>query len=447
MSIYVYNTEMNRNIIDFVLLAILILVIYIRNDTLVSFFNSILGRFILILLIISLSLRDTLWGLLALLLLIIFRESYVEGMQNISQTSSSTTTDESPEIESLIDPKDIPANGSVTIKDVKNRTFTETVSKTLINPKDVTPSEWRKENCSKDNKPMFNNKEVSFLEIPDLFSNFSFVDQPCNPCDISCNFKISSAAEAVSVSENIRSKPSNQTIVGPSRDGNGTKASPQTTPTDGTSAGSGSVQPITPIPMPTPSPPTPDSSKITPAPTPGSQTTDMEQLKQACDYKDSSKCIFESYVKQGDNCVIPGSPQSYNAPALANYNTTTFVQWLQGLFNRNQPGTNDTNYEANEVYNYWNKCKSVPGNEYLNQLNLNKPNPPAATLMDSLPNCVVSGVTVPGWKQLPDGNCIAPKGQKCCNEFTYKGQPVCQANFQTYDVNAINGWISGCIQN
>ena len=433
---------MSRNIIDFALLGFLVLVIYVRNDNLVSFFNSILGRFLLILFIISLSLKDTLWGLLGLLLLVVFRESYVEGFQNIdSSTSISKDKDVSTsQIDSLIDPKDIPSNGSVTIKDIKNRTFTETVSKTLFNPPDVTPSEWRKDNCSKDNKPMFNNKEITnYIEIPTLFSNFSFIDQPCNPCDISCNFKITSSRDAVSASENIRAKSSNQTIVGPSRDGNASQI--QVKPIDGTTAGSGSVTPITPLPI-----PTPDSSKITPAPTPSSQPTDMDKLKAECDYKDSSKCIFNEFIKQGDQCVLPGSSQTYNAPALANYDSNTFIGWLKSLFNRNLLGSNSNNYEAKVVSDYINKCKSVPGYDYLNNLNLPNPTPPPGNVVANLPNCVVSGVTVPGWKQVPDGNCIAPPGQKCCNPFTYQGQSVCQANFQSYDANSINDWIQGCIR-
>lgn len=442
MSVYVYNTIMNRNIIDFALLAFLILIIYIRNDTLVSFFNSILGRFILIIFIISLSLKDTLWGLLGLLLLVVFRESYVEGLQNIQSSNviSTNDSDNNNKIDSLIDPKDIPSNGTVTIKDIKNRTFTETVSKTLFNPPDVTPSEWRRENCSNDNKVMLNNKEVTnYIQIPDLFSNFSFVDQPCNPCDISCNFKISSARDAVTVSETIRSKPSNQTNIDQSRDGNSSQK--QSLRTDGTTAGSGQITPVTPTPV-----VTPDSSKLPPSPVPSSEPAQIDKLVGQCDYKNNTKCIFSDFVKQGDKCVLPGSQQSYNPSELANYDTNTFVGWLKSLFNRNQIGTNDNNYEAKLVYDYVNKCKTVPGYDYLDKLNLSKPSPPAANVVTTLPDCVVSGVTVPGWKQLPNGNCVAPMGQKCCNPFTYEGQPVCQANFNNYDVNSINDWINGCIK-
>lgn len=63
--------------------------------------------------------------------------------------------------------------------------------------------------------------------------------------------------------------------------------------------------------------------------------------------------------------------------------------------------------------------------------------------------CVQSGVTVPGWSSNPSdsGACIAPLGQKCCNSYTYNGQPVCQAGFgdDNYNEAAMNDWINACI--
>ena len=63
--------------------------------------------------------------------------------------------------------------------------------------------------------------------------------------------------------------------------------------------------------------------------------------------------------------------------------------------------------------------------------------------------CVQSGVTVAGWSANPNdtGACIAPLGQKCCNNYMHNGQPVCQAGFgdDNYDEGAMNDWINACI--
>jgi len=73
---------------------------------------------------------------------------------------------------------------------------------------------------------------------------------------------------------------------------------------------------------------------------------------------------------------------------------------------------------------------------------------------DNLSTCTASGISIPGWKLLPDssGNCIAKKPQPkiCCdNDYTYNNTNVCKTNFGESDyngnINAINFWISNCI--
>jgi hypothetical protein len=73
--------------------------------------------------------------------------------------------------------------------------------------------------------------------------------------------------------------------------------------------------------------------------------------------------------------------------------------------------------------------------------------PNSASPTANLPPCVQSGVTVPGWSAHPNdsGACIAPLGQKCCNNYMHNGQPVCQAGFNNYGENAMNDWINACI--
>ena len=65
---------------------------------------------------------------------------------------------------------------------------------------------------------------------------------------------------------------------------------------------------------------------------------------------------------------------------------------------------------------------------------------------ENLQPCVISGVTVAGWKQIPGKQeCIAPLGQKCCNQYTYDGKSVCQANFNGYSAAGIADWAKSCL--
>lgn len=62
--------------------------------------------------------------------------------------------------------------------------------------------------------------------------------------------------------------------------------------------------------------------------------------------------------------------------------------------------------------------------------------------------CVIAGVTVPGWSANPtdSASCVAPLGQKCCPPPSMvNGTPMCVADFNNYDENAINGWMASCI--
>ena len=77
-------------------------------------------------------------------------------------------------------------------------------------------------------------------------------------------------------------------------------------------------------------------------------------------------------------------------------------------------------------------------------------NPPSGPTnpIDSLKNCIASGVNVPNYKQLPNkdiGYCIAPAGQPCCNQTTYSGVNGCEVDFTKYSGSQVNDWInSGC---
>ena len=63
--------------------------------------------------------------------------------------------------------------------------------------------------------------------------------------------------------------------------------------------------------------------------------------------------------------------------------------------------------------------------------------------------CVQASVTVPGWSANPtdSASCIAPLGQKCCPKPTsmVNGTPMCVADFNNYDENAVNSWMASCI--
>jgi hypothetical protein len=96
-------------------------------------------------------------------------------------------------------------------------------------------------------------------------------------------------------------------------------------------------------------------------------------LNATCNWQDTSQCIFNDYTMSNGVCLVQGTnTPAYSVSGLASYNASNLVSWLQALYNRNG-GNDPTRGEAVNVYNYWNKCKNVPGYEFLNTLNLANP--------------------------------------------------------------------------
>ena len=100
-----------------------------------------------------------------------------------------------------------------------------------------------------------------------------------------------------------------------------------------------------------------------------------QQLAQQCNWQDTNQCIFKDYTMNGGVCYVQGNNNpAYSVPGLATYNASDLMGWLQALYNRNM-GNNPAMGEAANVYEYWNKCKSAPGYEFLTNLNFTNPNP------------------------------------------------------------------------
>lgn len=99
----------------------------------------------------------------------------------------------------------------------------------------------------------------------------------------------------------------------------------------------------------------------------------MNQMKNTigeqdkCNWKTTKGCIFKDYVRQGDRCSVPGETNpSYTG--LETYSPEDLKIWLQALYNRNT-GSNPNKGEAANIYDYWNRCRNVPGYEFLRDLN------------------------------------------------------------------------------
>lgn len=281
---------MNTMIFDVFIALLLVFLIYYRNMQIIDFLNTNLGRFIFIIFILLLSVRHILWGIAALIVFFILRENYyIEGLDVDGTKADDNISIHSP---SLVDVNEVPIDGSITVKSVQSSITSETITKST-SPTDISsqpiqqqqqttsvPSmaldNWRKQNCSKDNLPIFNNKIIPVGDLSKVFKNFSFISSPCNPCDTNCKFNITSTDKFTEL-DRVKPISSNSLPASQTRFGNASQTM-NFSSTDPTKAGSGLN--LTPFPVPVGDSPSnlvnksaPNANKISPAMAPSPSTT------------------------------------------------------------------------------------------------------------------------------------------------------------------------------
>ena len=141
---------------EYVIIAIVFSILLLEPNILKSFSNTIYGRILFVLAIAGATLYKTYLGLLLVLVLVTLNQvNTIEGVTN----------------------------------------------------KNV--DDFRKTNC-KGNKLYKDKDLVSISQVAKMFPNVKFADSPCNPCDSSCNFSISTTTEQLTVEEELKPRSSDQ---------------------------------------------------------------------------------------------------------------------------------------------------------------------------------------------------------------------------------------------
>ena len=174
--------------LDIAIILVVFLIAYTRPCAMARFFNTLVGRFILLAAIVLLSTANTLWGILGVLILVSFRENMTEGMENMDDDKKKSDDKK----------KD----------DKKNDEDSDDDSDDEEEQKDIKPEDWRKENCKAD-KVMLNGSVVDMDEFSKKFPNVSFLEDKCNPCMSDCKIKVTAAAARLDAEDKVRSKSSN----------------------------------------------------------------------------------------------------------------------------------------------------------------------------------------------------------------------------------------------
>jgi hypothetical protein len=112
---------------------------------------------------------------------------------------------------------------------------------------------------------------------------------------------------------------------------------------------------------------TPDDSRI-------QSVLTKYKNQPTCNWKNTTKCILKDYTSNGNALCSTGNGNGNPDYVISNYNSNQLNDWLRALYNRDL-GKDKCKGEAANIYEYYERCKSVPGYEFLQALNLTDPYP------------------------------------------------------------------------
>lgn len=178
--------------LDLLILSAILVIAYTRPCLLTRFFNTVLGRVILLAAIVALATADTVWGIFGILILVSFRENLAEGLENMEEKENENIQSETK------------IQATITETPIAQHNQSASGSK----KPEMTPDNWRKVHC-KGEQVMLKDAPVAMSDFTKNFPNVEFADGSCNPCMTDCKFKVTVAGARLDAEEKLRAKNSN----------------------------------------------------------------------------------------------------------------------------------------------------------------------------------------------------------------------------------------------
>ena len=152
--------------------------------------KSVLGKLMTVIVVIIATQYNVTAGVIALLVMIVFNHTVVEGMEN-KEDNSAKQVEESKHSDSV--------NGDSVNGDSVDDDKSDGVD-------DI--SKFRNDYCI-DGKLTLDGKVVTMGTLKDSFPDLKFTGDACDPCDKDCQFEIISSSERLTAEENMRATDSN----------------------------------------------------------------------------------------------------------------------------------------------------------------------------------------------------------------------------------------------
>ena len=153
--------------------------------------KSVLGKLMTIVVVIVATQYNVTAGVIALLVMIVFNNSIIEGMENKKDDSGKKSEDDNSKV----------SEGS------KDDDSDDGVANDKSDSVDDI-SKFRNDYCI-DGKLTLDDKLVTMGTLKDSFPDLKFTGDACDPCEKDCQFEIISSNERLTVEENMRATDSN----------------------------------------------------------------------------------------------------------------------------------------------------------------------------------------------------------------------------------------------
>lgn len=153
--------------------------------------KSVLGKLMTIIVVIVATQYNVTAGVIALLVMIVFNNSIVEGMENKEGDNGKKSEDDNSKM----------SEGS------KDDDIDDGVANDKSDSVDDI-SKFRNDYCIA-GKLTLDDKLVTMGTLKDSFPDLKFTGDACDPCDKDCQFEIISSNERLTVEENMRATDSN----------------------------------------------------------------------------------------------------------------------------------------------------------------------------------------------------------------------------------------------
>lgn len=199
--------KINNNILYLIFIISIFYMIMPRQFY--NLYNSILGKLLAVIIVMILTSINIIIGVFSALLVMFLYDNLIEGMENKDDKSKPDVTKKSNEG----DKHDKIMDAHEKINEVKEKHADDKEKMPEIN--DAVAS-FKKNHCLNGKLVKNNMEEIKLSDIQSYFPQISFGlehNSVCNPCEPSCNFKMTSYDERITVEEKLRPKDTNSVSV------------------------------------------------------------------------------------------------------------------------------------------------------------------------------------------------------------------------------------------